>query len=97
MAFRRRSKTPHLSHRRAARVEHDHPVRLRAVKARLHRAGYLDESPQGRLFMKGLTVRETCMLSLTFDHRVVDGAPAAQLLDGFVRRLADDHLLLGLA
>ncbi len=43
-----------------------------------------------------LTVRETCMLSLTFDHRVADGAPAALLLDGFVRRMTDEHLLLSL-
>ena len=43
-----------------------------------------------------LTVRETCMLSLTFDHRVVDGAPAAQLLDAFVQPIADEYLLLGL-
>jgi pyruvate dehydrogenase E2 component (dihydrolipoamide acetyltransferase) len=43
-----------------------------------------------------LTVRDTCMLSLTCDHRVVDGAPAARLLDGFARRMADEQLLLGL-
>jgi pyruvate dehydrogenase E2 component (dihydrolipoamide acetyltransferase) len=41
-----------------------------------------------------LDVRETCPLSLSFDHRVVDGAPAAQLLDGVARRIADAHLLL---
>lgn len=29
----------------------------------------------------------TCWLSLTFDHRVADGAPAAQLLDGVARRM----------
>jgi pyruvate dehydrogenase E2 component (dihydrolipoyllysine-residue acetyltransferase) len=44
-----------------------------------------------------LTVRETCLLSLSFDHRVVDGAPAAQLLDGVARRMADAHLLLAQA
>jgi pyruvate dehydrogenase E2 component (dihydrolipoamide acetyltransferase) len=52
--------------------------------------------PRPFVYEGRLTVRETCMLSLTFDHRVVDGAPAAQLLDGFVRRMADEHLLLGL-
>jgi pyruvate/2-oxoglutarate dehydrogenase complex dihydrolipoamide acyltransferase (E2) component len=35
----------------------------------------------------------TCWLSLTFDHRVADGAPAAQLLDGVARRMNDvDYL-----
>jgi pyruvate/2-oxoglutarate dehydrogenase complex dihydrolipoamide acyltransferase (E2) component len=37
------------------------------------------------------------MLSLTFNCRAVDGAPAAQFLDDFVRRMAEEHLLLGLA
>jgi pyruvate dehydrogenase E2 component (dihydrolipoamide acetyltransferase) len=31
----------------------------------------------------------TCVLSLTFDHRVVDGVPAAQLLDAVARRMTD--------
>ena len=32
-----------------------------------------------------LAARRTCVLSLTFDHRVADGAPAAQLLDAIAR------------
>lgn len=35
----------------------------------------------------------TCVLSLTFDHRVADGAPAAQLLDAIARRMADVQFL----
>ena len=30
-----------------------------------------------------IVARETMWLSLTFDHRVVDGAPAARFLDSF--------------
>jgi pyruvate dehydrogenase E2 component (dihydrolipoamide acetyltransferase) len=44
-----------------------------------------------------LAIRETCVLSLTFDHRVVDGAPAAQLLAGVAQRITDEPLLLSLA
>ena len=40
-----------------------------------------------------LEVGRTCVLSLTFDHRVVDGAPAAMLLDGVVRRMSDAEYL----
>jgi pyruvate dehydrogenase E2 component (dihydrolipoamide acetyltransferase) len=36
-----------------------------------------------------LAVAETCVLSLTFDHRVTDGAPAAELLAAVARRLDD--------
>ena len=36
---------------------------------------------------------QTCVLSLTFDHRVTDGAPAAQLLDGIARRMNDESYL----
>jgi pyruvate dehydrogenase E2 component (dihydrolipoamide acetyltransferase) len=48
-----------------------------------------------RPFVEGgqLTVRETCVLSLSFDHRVVDGAPAAQVLDGVARRMLDANVL----
>ncbi len=35
-------------------------------------------------------IGHTCILSLTFDHRVVDGAPAALLLDAVVRRMSDE-------
>ncbi len=38
----------------------------------------------------------TCVLSLTFDHRVADGAPAAQLLDAIARRMADVQFLRSL-
>ena len=38
----------------------------------------------------------TCVLSLTFDHRVADGAPAAQLLDFVACHIADPQFLQGL-
>lgn len=41
--------------------------------------------------------RPTCLLSLTFDHRVADGAPAARLLEAIVGRMADATYLAGLA
>jgi pyruvate dehydrogenase E2 component (dihydrolipoamide acetyltransferase) len=44
-----------------------------------------------------VTVGHTCVLSLTFDHRVADGAPAAQLLDAVVRRMNDERFLAALA
>lgn len=40
-----------------------------------------------------LAVGHTCVLSLTFDHRVADGAPAALLLDAVVRRMNDEKFL----
>jgi pyruvate dehydrogenase E2 component (dihydrolipoyllysine-residue acetyltransferase) len=43
-----------------------------------------------------LAVGHTCVLSLTFDHRVADGAPAALLLDAVVRRMNDEKFLAGL-
>jgi pyruvate dehydrogenase E2 component (dihydrolipoamide acetyltransferase) len=43
-----------------------------------------------------VTVGHTCVLSLTFDHRVADGAPAAQLLDAVVRRMNDERFLAAL-
>jgi pyruvate/2-oxoglutarate dehydrogenase complex dihydrolipoamide acyltransferase (E2) component len=33
---------------------------------------------------------------LTFDHRVTDGAPAAQFLEGIARRMNDESYLAGL-
>ena len=36
-----------------------------------------------------LAIAHTCVLSLTFDHRVADGAPAAELLAAVARRMAD--------
>ena len=43
-----------------------------------------------------LIAGRTCVLSLTFDHRVADGAPAALLLDAVVRRMNDDKFLAAL-
>ena len=39
----------------------------------------------------------TCVLSLTFDHRVTDGAPAALLLQSVADRMNDEEYLLSLA
>jgi len=44
-----------------------------------------------------LAVGHTCVLSLTFDHRVVDGAPAALLLDAVVRCMNDESFFQSLA
>jgi pyruvate dehydrogenase E2 component (dihydrolipoamide acetyltransferase) len=40
-----------------------------------------------------LVARRTCALSLTFDHRVADGAPAAELLDAIAGKLSDEAVL----
>jgi pyruvate/2-oxoglutarate dehydrogenase complex dihydrolipoamide acyltransferase (E2) component len=40
-----------------------------------------------------LTVGRTCVLSLTFDHRVCDGVPAAQVLDRIASLMNDDEQL----
>jgi pyruvate dehydrogenase E2 component (dihydrolipoamide acetyltransferase) len=44
-----------------------------------------------------LAIGHTCALSLTFDHRVADGAPAALLLDAVVRRMNDESFFNALA
>lgn len=44
-----------------------------------------------------LAIGHTCMLSLTFDHRVVDGVPAALLLDAVIRRMNDESFFRSLA
>jgi pyruvate/2-oxoglutarate dehydrogenase complex dihydrolipoamide acyltransferase (E2) component len=44
-----------------------------------------------------VTAGHTCILSLTFDHRVTDGAPGAQLLETIARLVADDKYLMALA
>ena len=44
-----------------------------------------------------LAIGHTCVLSLTFDHRVADGAPAALLLDAVVRRMNDESFFNSLA
>jgi pyruvate/2-oxoglutarate dehydrogenase complex dihydrolipoamide acyltransferase (E2) component len=41
--------------------------------------------------------RQACALSLTFDHRVADGAPAAELLAAVARRMGDAAALAALA
>jgi len=43
-----------------------------------------------------LAIGHTCFLSLTFDHRVADGAPAALLLDAVVRRMNDQQFFASL-
>jgi pyruvate dehydrogenase E2 component (dihydrolipoamide acetyltransferase) len=43
-----------------------------------------------------LAIGYTCVLSLTFDHRVTDGAPAALLLDAVVRRMNDEQFFTSL-
>ena len=44
-----------------------------------------------------LAIGHACVLSLTFDHRVADGVPAAQLLDAVVRRMHDEQFFAALA
>ena len=39
---------------------------------------------------------KTCVLSLTFDHRVADGVPAAQLLERLSAMMMDEEFLLAL-
>ncbi|MBM3188552.1 MAG: 2-oxo acid dehydrogenase subunit E2 [Chloroflexi bacterium] len=41
-----------------------------------------------------IVVRQKMWLSLTFDHRLVDGAPAARFLQGIMRYIEDPYLLL---
>jgi pyruvate dehydrogenase E2 component (dihydrolipoamide acetyltransferase) len=43
-----------------------------------------------------VTVGHTCILSLTFDHRIADGIPAAQVLEAIARRMNDRAFLAGL-
>ena len=43
-----------------------------------------------------LAVGHSCVLSLTFDHRVADGAPAALLLDAVARRMNDESFFSSL-
>jgi len=42
-----------------------------------------------------LCVRQTMWLSLTFDHRLVDGAPAARFLQRIKQLIEEPYLLLG--
>ena len=41
-----------------------------------------------------VVVRQHMWLSLTFDHRLVDGAPAARFLQGIMRYIESPYLLL---
>jgi pyruvate dehydrogenase E2 component (dihydrolipoamide acetyltransferase) len=41
-----------------------------------------------------VVVRQRMWLSLTFDHRVVDGAPAARFLQGIMKYVETPYLLL---
>ncbi len=41
-----------------------------------------------------IAIGNTCVLSLTFDHRVTDGAPAALLLDAIARRMNDQQFFI---
>ena len=51
-----------------------------------------------RAVSDGGIIREvpTVWLSLTFDHRVTDGVPAAQMLDSIARQMNDESYLQGL-
>jgi pyruvate dehydrogenase E2 component (dihydrolipoamide acetyltransferase) len=44
--------------------------------------------------LSGLAVRETMWLSLSFDHRLVDGGPAARFVQRVVQLIEHPHLLL---
>jgi pyruvate dehydrogenase E2 component (dihydrolipoamide acetyltransferase) len=41
-----------------------------------------------------IVIRQRMWLSLTFDHRLVDGAPAARFLQGIMRYIEAPYLLL---
>jgi pyruvate dehydrogenase E2 component (dihydrolipoamide acetyltransferase) len=53
--------------------------------------------PRPALEASGWVARQSCILSLTFDHRVADGAPAAELLAVVARLMADEAYLDDLA
>ena len=40
-----------------------------------------------------LCIRQRMYLSLTFDHRIIDGAPAARFLMDIVRQVEKPHLI----
>ena len=44
-----------------------------------------------------MALANICWLSLTFDHRVTDGVPAAQALDFIAQKMNDDTYLNSLA
>jgi pyruvate dehydrogenase E2 component (dihydrolipoamide acetyltransferase) len=41
-----------------------------------------------------LVIRPICSLSLTYDHRIIDGAPAAEFIRDIKRILENPYLLL---
>ncbi len=43
---------------------------------------------------QSVVLRSTCVLSLTFDHRVCDGAPAAELLAAIAAIISDERQLM---
>lgn len=51
-------------------------------------------APRPAVFQGMVTVRHRVWLSLTFDHRLVDGAPAAQFLQRIIQWVEMPHLLL---
>ena len=61
---------------------------LNGAQAAILGIGRIAERPVARGGQ--LNVGHTCVLSLTFDHRVADGAPAALLLDAVARRMNDE-------
>jgi len=50
--------------------------------------------PEATVVNGEIVVRQRMWLSLTFDHRVVDGAPAARFLQGIMRYIETPYLLL---
>lgn len=53
-------------------------------------------APRPSVFSGALAIRPTCYLCLTWDHRVTDGAEAAQLLCRVVELIVDRYWLEGL-
>ena len=51
--------------------------------------------PQPSLIAEKLVVRQKVWLSLTFDHRLIDGGPAARFLQRVTQLVEKPHLLLG--
>jgi pyruvate dehydrogenase E2 component (dihydrolipoyllysine-residue acetyltransferase) len=49
--------------------------------------------PRAVVHAGAVVIAQTCVFSLTFDHRVADGAAAARLLDGIGRRMNDESYL----
>jgi pyruvate dehydrogenase E2 component (dihydrolipoamide acetyltransferase) len=51
-------------------------------------------APRPAVYRGALAVRQTALLSLSFDHRLVDGAPAARFLQRVAQVIEDPGLLL---